>query len=78
MLMHRVMIQPARYDTCREAVVRAFDLFPIEVADKTVLVKPNVLRASKAEEGIVTNPAIFLISDSSGTDPRQELTTTKG
>ena len=57
--MHRVMIHPADYDTCLEAVGVAFELFPVDVADKKVLIKPNVLRASNAEEAIVTNPAVL-------------------
>ena len=57
--MHRVMIYPATYDTCREAVDRAFELFPQDIAGKKVVIKPNVLRTSKAEEHIVTNPALL-------------------
>ena len=57
--MYRVMTHPADYDTCLEAVGLAFELFPIDVADKKVLVKPNVLRASNPEEGIATNPAVL-------------------
>jgi uncharacterized protein (DUF362 family)/NAD-dependent dihydropyrimidine dehydrogenase PreA subunit len=57
--MYRVMIQPAGYDTCRKAVDLAFELFPVRIAGKKVLIKPNVLRASKAEEHIVTNPALL-------------------
>ncbi|MBI4774250.1 MAG: DUF362 domain-containing protein [Deltaproteobacteria bacterium] len=57
--MHRVMIHPADYNTCLEAVGLAFELFPLDVSGKKVLVKPNVLRASNAEEGIVTNPAVL-------------------
>lgn len=57
--MHRVMIYPSDYNRCREAVERAFELFPVDVRDKKVLVKPNVLRGSNAEEGIVTNPALL-------------------
>lgn len=53
------MIHPAGYDTCRKAVDMAFELFPIQIAQKKVLIKPNVLRASKAEEHIVTNPALL-------------------
>ncbi|MEK6195131.1 MAG: DUF362 domain-containing protein [Deltaproteobacteria bacterium] len=30
--MHRVMIQPASYDNCAEAVDRAFERFPLEMA----------------------------------------------
>jgi len=57
--MHRVMIHPATYENCREAVNRAFELFPQDIAGKKVVIKPNVLRTSKAEEHIVTNPALL-------------------
>jgi uncharacterized protein (DUF362 family) len=55
----RVLIHPATYEDCREAVENAFDLFCPDVSGKTVLVKPNVLRASEATEGIVTHPAVL-------------------
>ena len=57
--MHPVMIYPATYDTVRKAVNRAFDLFPQTIKGKNVLIKPNVLRASEAKEGIVTHPAVL-------------------
>ncbi|MGW8193467.1 MAG: DUF362 domain-containing protein [Desulforhopalus sp.] len=57
--MHRVMIHPASYENCRNAVDRAFALFPQEIAGKKVVIKPNVLRISRAEEHIVTNPALL-------------------
>jgi uncharacterized protein (DUF362 family)/NAD-dependent dihydropyrimidine dehydrogenase PreA subunit len=57
--MSRVMIQPASYENCQEAVDRAFELFPLAARGKKVLVKPNVLRLSKPEEGIITNPALL-------------------
>jgi ribosomal protein L19E len=44
--MHQVMIHPASYETVRAAIDRAFDLFPLDLKDKKVLIKPNVLRAS--------------------------------
>lgn len=53
------MIHPAGYDTCRKAVDQAFKLFPVQIAQKKVLIKPNVLRASEAKEHIVTNPALL-------------------
>ncbi|RJR26207.1 MAG: DUF362 domain-containing protein, partial [Desulfobacteraceae bacterium] len=56
--MFRVMIEPASYDLCRKAVDRVFELFPVDVHGKKVLVKPNVLRASTPREGIATNPAV--------------------
>jgi uncharacterized protein (DUF362 family)/Pyruvate/2-oxoacid:ferredoxin oxidoreductase delta subunit len=57
--MHHVMIHPATYDMCRKAVDLAFELFTLRIAQKKVLIKPNVLRASKAEEHIVTNPSLL-------------------
>jgi uncharacterized protein (DUF362 family)/NAD-dependent dihydropyrimidine dehydrogenase PreA subunit len=57
--MHRVMIQPATYENCRQAVDRAFELFPQDIAGKKVVIKPNVLRTSSADEHIVTNPALL-------------------
>ncbi|WP_299981094.1 DUF362 domain-containing protein [Desulfobacula sp.] len=57
--MHRVMIHPASYDSCRDAVDRAFEIFPQEIAQKKVVIKPNVLRTSTAEEHIVTHPPLL-------------------
>jgi uncharacterized protein (DUF362 family) len=57
--MSRVMIQPASYENCRQAVDLAFQLFPLEIAGKKVLIKPNVLRSSDPQEGITTHPAVL-------------------
>jgi len=57
--MFKVMIHPATYDNVRGAVNTAFKLFPLELTGKKVLIKPNVLRSSEAEEGIVTHPAVL-------------------
>ncbi len=57
--MSQGMIYPASYENVRTAVDRSFELFPLKVAGKRVLVKPNVLRASEAGEGIVTHPAVL-------------------
>ena len=57
--MQRVMIHPATYQNCRDAVDRAFALFPQDITGKKVVIKPNVLRTSKAEEHIVTHPALL-------------------
>ena len=57
--MSKVMIQPATYENVRDAVDRAFELFPMELKGKKVLIKPNVLRSSEAQEGVVTNPAVL-------------------
>jgi uncharacterized protein (DUF362 family)/NAD-dependent dihydropyrimidine dehydrogenase PreA subunit len=58
--MLRVMIEPAKYDTVAKAVNMAFELFPLDLHGKKVLIKPNVLRSSEAGEAIVTNPAVLL------------------
>jgi uncharacterized protein (DUF362 family)/Pyruvate/2-oxoacid:ferredoxin oxidoreductase delta subunit len=52
------MIHPATYERLNQAVDRAFEVFPLELRSKRVLIKPNVLRASAAGEGIVTHPAV--------------------
>lgn len=57
--MFKVMIHPATYETVSQAVDRAFEMFPLALKCKKVLVKPNVLRSSEAREGIVTNPAVL-------------------
>lgn len=57
--MSKVMIHPATYDNIRQAVDRAFELFPVELQGKSVFIKPNLLRASEANEGIVTHPAVL-------------------
>ncbi len=56
--MSKVLIHPATYENLRQAIDRSFDLFPPEYRGKSVLKKPNVLRGSEAEEGIVTHPAM--------------------
>lgn len=57
--MSTVMIQPATYTDVRQAVDRAFEIFPLDLKSKNVLIKPNALRASEAAEAIVTNPAVL-------------------
>lgn len=57
--MPKVMIHPADYDSVRPAIDRAFELFPMAISGKRVLIKPNVLRSSEAGEGIVTHPAVL-------------------
>jgi uncharacterized protein (DUF362 family)/NAD-dependent dihydropyrimidine dehydrogenase PreA subunit len=57
--MSKVMIHAASYENARQAVDRAFELFPLSLKGKKVLLKPNVLRSSEAKEGIVTNPAFL-------------------
>jgi len=57
--MTKVMIHPASYENVRHAVDRSFEHFPLKLQGKRVLIKPNVLRASQWNEGIVTHPAVL-------------------
>ncbi|HNY64022.1 MAG TPA: DUF362 domain-containing protein [Deltaproteobacteria bacterium] len=57
--MARILIHPARYENVSQAVARCFELFPLEIRGRRVLIKPNVLRASRPEEGITTHPAVL-------------------
>jgi uncharacterized protein (DUF362 family) len=50
--MPKVLLHPATYDNVRQAVDRAFALFPLALQGKKVLIKPNVLRAASPAEGI--------------------------
>ena len=57
--MSRVMIQPADYETCRQAVDRIFEIFQVDISGKNVLVKPNAVLASHPDEAVVTHPALI-------------------
>ena len=57
--MSKVLIEPADYDTCRQAVDRSLEVFPQTISGRKVLIKPNVLRTSSPDEGIVTHPALL-------------------
>ena len=57
--MSKVMIHPATYENVRQAVDQAFEIFPLKLQGKRILIKPNVLRSSEAKEAIVTNPAVL-------------------
>jgi uncharacterized protein (DUF362 family)/Pyruvate/2-oxoacid:ferredoxin oxidoreductase delta subunit len=57
--MSKVLIHPATYEQVRPAVDRAFEVFPLDLRGKKVLIKPNVLRAATAAEGITTHPAVL-------------------
>ena len=57
--MPKVLIETATYDCIQAAVARVFECFPLSFGGKRVLIKPNVLRASEAREGIVTHPALL-------------------
>jgi uncharacterized protein (DUF362 family)/NAD-dependent dihydropyrimidine dehydrogenase PreA subunit len=57
--MSTVMVQAATYEDAKQAIDRAFEIFPLNLKDKKVLIKPNVLRASEVNEAIVTHPAVL-------------------
>lgn len=57
--MSKVMIHPATYENVRQAIDRVFELFPLALKNRKILIKPNVLRASEAKEGVVTHPAVL-------------------
>lgn len=57
--MHKVMIHPADYNNCREAIDKAFELFPLDIEGKTVMLKPNVLNDALPEEAVTTHPSFL-------------------
>ena len=57
--MSKVMIHPATYESLSEAIDRAFELFPLALKGKKVLIKPNVLRDTDPKEGVTTHPAVL-------------------
>jgi uncharacterized protein (DUF362 family)/Pyruvate/2-oxoacid:ferredoxin oxidoreductase delta subunit len=57
--MSRALICPATYENVRQAVDRVFETFPLDLQGKSVLIKPNVLRSSEKNEGIVTHPEVL-------------------
>jgi len=56
---HAVMLRQAGYASCRAAVDSAFELFPLRIAGRKVLIKPNALRRSAPEEAVTTHPAVI-------------------
>lgn len=57
--MYNVVIHPAGYEDLRSAVNTVFDVFPLAIAGKSVMIKPNALRASTPDEGIATHPSVL-------------------
>lgn len=57
--MNKVMIESATYRDCQPAVEKAFDLFPLDIEGKSVLIKPNALRGSTPEQGVTTHPSVL-------------------
>lgn len=56
--MSKVLIYPASYENIDKAIEKVFEIFPLDIKGRKVLIKPNVLRGSDPKEGIVTNPAV--------------------
>jgi uncharacterized protein (DUF362 family)/Pyruvate/2-oxoacid:ferredoxin oxidoreductase delta subunit len=56
--MPSVLVHDADYSNCRIAVDAAFEMFPMDLSGKKVMIKPNALRASEAHQGIVTHHAV--------------------
>ena len=54
----RVAIYEADYASARDTVERAFDAFPLPIAGKTILLKPNILGAVEPERHVCTHPAV--------------------
>lgn len=53
------MIHPASYSNMKDAIEKVFELFPLKCEGKRVLLKPNLLRTSRPDEGIITHPAFL-------------------
>ena len=82
--MSRVLIEESSYETCRNAVDKAFALFPVPLRGKRVAVKVNALKAGdpdsqafvthhKVLEAVVQKleslgPAEIMVGDSVGTE----------
>ena len=57
--MSTVAIIEASYEDCHVAIERIFNLFPLDLEGKKVVIKPNVLRSATPEEGVTTHPAVL-------------------
>jgi uncharacterized protein (DUF362 family)/ferredoxin len=56
----KVLVIESSYESCAEAVARAFAAFPLEIEGKNVIVKVNALRACNPDnEAIVTHPSLL-------------------
>jgi uncharacterized protein (DUF362 family)/Pyruvate/2-oxoacid:ferredoxin oxidoreductase delta subunit len=82
--MSKVLVMDSTYDTCREAIEKAFATFPVNCCGKRVVIKTNALRASDPnQEAIVTHykvvkavidqvknlkPSQIVVGDSGGTE----------
>jgi uncharacterized protein (DUF362 family)/ferredoxin len=58
MMKSKVFIQEADYSTVAKAIDRIFQDFPLEIKNKLVWVKPNILADSSPEMAVTTHPAV--------------------
>ena len=56
--MPDVAVYPATYENAAEAVRQAFEDFPLDLAGKRVLIKPNILTGADPSRAITTHPTI--------------------
>jgi len=56
--MGTVALYRSTYETVDQAVRRAFEDFPLELAGRSVLIKPNILGPFEVERHITTHPAV--------------------
>lgn len=56
--MDKVLIINSDYEKIEKDIERVFDLFPLDVKGKKVLVKPNILGPFKKERHITTHPSL--------------------
>lgn len=56
--MSSVLAVTATYTDLADSVTKILDTYPLEVKDKTVLLKPNALRGSYPEAHVTTHPAL--------------------
>lgn len=82
--MEKVLFVDATYETCKEAVDKVFETFPLDLAGKNICIKVNALKACNPEElpyvtdyrvldAVIKNverrgPASILVGDSVGTE----------
>jgi uncharacterized protein (DUF362 family)/ferredoxin len=57
--MHKVLVLDADYDNVYSALDRILDEFPVDVAGKRVLLKPNMLGAFAPETHVCTSPRVI-------------------
>jgi uncharacterized protein (DUF362 family) len=57
--MPKVMIHSAAYENVRQAIDRVFEIFPLTLDGKKVLLKPNALRSSGPQEAVTTHPSVL-------------------